>query len=56
MGAFKAAVDTFMHTKNTQDMLRATNHLQRLSTKIKAVEEKIAMLGTKSLSPADNTS
>ena len=55
MDAFKAAVDTFMHTKNLQDMSRVTNHLQRVSSKIKAMEEKIAMLGAPNLSLADNT-
>jgi len=55
MDAFKAALDIFMHTRNPEDMSRATNHFQRVSSKIKAVEEKIAMLGAPNLSLADNT-
>jgi hypothetical protein len=50
MDAFKGAIDTFMFTKNPQDMSRAMTHLQRVSDKNKVVGDKIAVLGAPSLS------
>jgi len=54
MDAFRGAVDTFMYTKNSGDIARATNNLQRVARKIRAEDDRIAIHGAPSLSSAEN--
>jgi hypothetical protein len=42
-----------MYTKNAGDIARTTNHLQRVSKKIRAEDDRIAIHGAPTLSSAE---